>query len=45
MENQNCKDCGQPMADGELVQTDWAGNALAHIECPKPESQAASAGK
>ena len=36
---ETCPACGKPMLDGELVQTDWAGDAIAHINCPKEEKQ------
>lgn len=42
MENEKCRDCGQPMKDGELVQVDWHGQAIAHIQCPKPEQAEAA---
>ena len=36
---ETCPNCHEVMLTGELVQTDWAGDPIAHINCPKEEKQ------
>lgn len=35
---ETCPECGQVMLTGELVQTNWAGDAIAHVQCPNTEN-------
>jgi hypothetical protein len=33
-----CPKCYREMMDGEVVITDWAGNATQHVTCPVPDN-------